>query len=51
MALMLLMLQVPPVGVLFRVVVAVAQTLNVPVMAVGWGFTDTTVEFEQPLSV
>ena len=43
----LLLVQVPPAGVLFRVVNAPTQKLNGPVMAVGNGFT-VTMELVEP---
>ena len=48
-ALPLLLLHVPPAGVEFNVVVRPTQTFNVPVIAVGFGFTVTTAVLIQPV--
>ena len=45
----LLLLHVPPEGVLFNVVVEATQTLAVPVIAVGTAFTVTGVVEKQPV--
>jgi len=48
-ALLLLLLQVPPVVVSLRVVVALMQTCAVPVISPGSGFTVTVAVTVQPV--
>ena len=47
----LLLLHVPPVVALLRVVVKPGQTLVVPVIAVGNGFTVNVTVFRQPVAI
>ena len=50
-ALPLLLLQVPPAGVEFKVVVSPMHTVNVPVSVVGLALTVTTAVLRQPVPI